>query len=113
MGRIKLFEFCQNDDEISTELTCEKATQWAEDVKRFMRKEMPAILQARAHKLVDVMKERDMDEQRLAAAQAEEKRAAEEYKKMHELTADKKAEIAAQAKIKEEEMRVKELAKQA
>lgn len=54
-----------------------------------------------------------MDEQRLAAAQAEEKRAAEEYKKMHELTADKKAEIAQQAKQKEEEMRVKELAKQA
>jgi len=113
MGRIKLFEFCQNDDEISTELFCEKATEWAEGVKRFMRNEMPAILQARARKLVDVMKERDMDEQRLAAAQEEEKRAAEEYKKMHELTAEKKAEIAAQAKLKEEEMRVKELAKQA
>ena len=44
MGRIKLFEFNQEDDEIQTELTCEKSTTWADKVKLFMRKQMPQIL---------------------------------------------------------------------
>lgn len=62
MGRIKLFEFCQNDDEITTELFCEKSTDWAEQVKSFMRNEMPGRLQQKATQLMQVMKERDMDE---------------------------------------------------
>ena len=41
MGRIKLFEFNQEDDEIQTELTCEKNTPWTEGVKAFMRNKMP------------------------------------------------------------------------
>jgi len=41
MGRIKLYEFNQEDDEIMTELTCEKDTPWAQGVKTFMRNQMP------------------------------------------------------------------------
>lgn len=68
MGRIKLHEFNQEDDEIMTELTCEKSSPWVDGVKAFMRKQMPGILLARAMKLIDAMKERDMDEQRLKDA---------------------------------------------
>jgi len=38
MGRIKLFEFNQDDDEINFELYCEKSGPWPEKVKQFMRK---------------------------------------------------------------------------
>lgn len=38
MGRIKFHEFNQEDDEIMTELTCEKSTAWTDGVKSFMRK---------------------------------------------------------------------------
>lgn len=44
MGRIKFFEFNQEDSELQTELTCEKSDKWADGVKQFMRKEMPKIL---------------------------------------------------------------------
>jgi hypothetical protein len=62
MGRIKLFEFNQEDEEISTELICEKNSEWADKVKSFMRKSMPAIIHREALKLIDAMKARDMDE---------------------------------------------------
>lgn len=105
MGRIKLHEFNQDDDEIQTELHCEKATTWAEKVKLFMRKEMPQILFKRTWKLIDAMKERDMDEQRLAEARAREAAALEEYKKVDAETSEKKAQIAAERKQKEEQMK--------
>lgn len=69
MGRIKLFEFNQEDDEIQTELTCEKSSPWADGVKDFMRKKMPQILLARAGELITAMKEKDMDDQRLVESQ--------------------------------------------
>jgi hypothetical protein len=69
MGRIKLFEFNQEDDEIQTELTCEKSSPWADGVKDFMRKKMPQILLAKAGELITAMKEKDMDDQRLAESQ--------------------------------------------
>lgn len=69
MGRIKLFEFNQEDDEIQTELTCEKSSPWADGVKDFMRKKMPQILLARAGELIAAMKEKDMDDQRLVESQ--------------------------------------------
>ena len=62
MGRIKLHEFNQDDDELQTELFCEKSTPWAEKVKQFMRKQMPEILRKHTWKLQQAMKERDMDE---------------------------------------------------
>ena len=35
-GKIKLFEFNQEDDELSTEVTCGSETQWANAVKRIV-----------------------------------------------------------------------------
>jgi hypothetical protein len=83
MGRIKLFEFNQDDDEVQTELHCEKGGPWPEKVKQFMRKQMPDIIFKRSMKLLAAMKERDMDEQRLAEARAKEKEALETYKKVN------------------------------
>jgi len=62
MGRIKLFEFNQDDDEIQTELNCDKQSTWADKVKQFMRKKMPDIIYERTKKLTQAMKERDMDD---------------------------------------------------
>ncbi len=86
MGRIKFFEFNQEDSELQTELTCEKSDKWADGVKQFMRKEMPKILHSRAMKLIEAMKARDMDDQRLAEAQAKSKQAEAEYKKVNQET---------------------------
>jgi len=113
MGRIKLHEFNQDDDELQTELFCEKSTTWAEKVKQFMRKQMPEILRKHTWKLIDAMKERDMDEQRLAEARAKEKAALEEYKRVDAETGEKKAQIAAERKEKEELMKQQEQLKQA
>ena len=113
MGRIKFFEFNQEDSEIQTELTCEKSDKWADGVKQFMRKEMPKILHSRAMKLIEAMKAKDMDDQRLAEAQAKSKQAEAEYKKVNQETEAQKLEIAAERKIKEEEMKKQEALKKA
>jgi len=76
-----------------------------------MRNKMPEVLLKETQKLLQAMKERDMDDQRLAEAKAREKQAAEDFKKAHEETAEKKAQIAAERKAKEEEMKQKELQK--
>jgi hypothetical protein len=39
-GKLKLFEFNQEDDELSSEVTCEKSNTWADEVKRALRKEV-------------------------------------------------------------------------
>lgn len=86
MGRIKFYEFNQEDDEITTELTCEKSDPWADGVKKFMRNQMPKILHQRAMKLIEAMKSQDMDDQRLAEAQAKSKQAEADYKKVNQET---------------------------
>ena len=73
MGRLKLHEFNQDDDEIQVEITCEKAGTWADGVKSFLRNKMPAILHKTASKLTQAMKEKDIDDARLAEAQARAK----------------------------------------
>lgn len=113
MGRIKMHEFNQEDDEITTELTCEKDTPWAQGVKAFMRKQMPQILYKTSSKLIDAMKEKDMDEQRLAEAKQRSEQAAADYKKVNEETQEQKLKIAAERKQKEEEMKKAEAIKQA
>jgi len=39
-GKIKVFEFNQEDDELQTEVTCEKSGTWPDGVKRAMRNEV-------------------------------------------------------------------------
>ena len=59
------------------------------------------------------MKEKDIDDEKLAKAKAEAKAAEEGYKDAQEKTGDVKKEIAEQAKIKEAEMKKAEALKQA
>ena len=73
-------EFNQEDDELQTEVTCEKSNPWADGVKKAMRNEVTQRLLDEALKLPAAMKEKDMDEARLAKAKAEAKAAEEEYK---------------------------------
>lgn len=40
MGKIKFYEFNQEDDELSTEVTCEAEGNWADGVKRALRNEI-------------------------------------------------------------------------
>lgn len=68
MGKLKLHEFNQEDDEIQVEITCEKTGMWADGVKSFLRNKMPAILHQKASKLTQAMKEKDIDDARLAEA---------------------------------------------
>ena len=68
MGKLKLHEFNQEDDEIQVEITCEKTGTWADSVKSFLRNKMPAILHKKTSKLTQAMKEKDIDDARLAEA---------------------------------------------
>lgn len=43
-GKIKLFEFDHQDDEISTEITAEKPGQWADKVKSALRKDVTNLI---------------------------------------------------------------------
>lgn len=74
---------------------------------------MPAILQKRAQKLTQAMKDKDIDDARLAEAQAKARQAEQEYKKVNEETAEQKLLIAAERKKKEEEMKALEALKTA
>jgi hypothetical protein len=49
---------------------------------------MPQILHSTARKLVDAMREKDIDEARLAEANERSKQAEAEYKKVNEETAE-------------------------
>ena len=62
MGRIKMHEFNQEDDEIETEYTAEKQGSWADSVRTYLRKQMPAKLHAVAMTLIPAMKARDSDD---------------------------------------------------
>lgn len=112
MGRLKLHEFNQDDDEIQIEITCEKTGTWADGVKSFLRNKMPAIIHQKASKLTQAMKEKDIDDARLAEAQARARQAELEYKKVNEETQEQKLQIAAERKQKEEEMKAAEALKQ-
>ena len=79
-GKLKVFEFNQEDDELQTEVTCEKSNNWADGVKRALRNEVTQRLLEVALKLPAAMKEKDIDEERLAQKKAEAKMAEEEYK---------------------------------
>ena len=73
---------------------------------------MPAILHKTASKLTQAMKEKDIDDARLAEAQARAKQAEQDYKKVNEETQEQKLQIAAERKKKEEEMKAAEALKQ-
>lgn len=59
------------------------------------------------------MKEKDIDDARLADAKARSLQAEQDYKKVNEETAEQKLQIAAERKKKEEEMKVSEALKSA
>jgi activator of HSP90 ATPase len=66
-GKIKLFEFNQEDDELNGEVTCEKPGTWCDNVRRAIRKEVMAALLVEIMKLPAAMKARDVDENKLKA----------------------------------------------
>lgn len=67
-GKIKLFEFDHQDDEISTEVTAEQPGKWADNVRSALRREVTEKLHDITQKLLQAMKEKDIDEIRLAKA---------------------------------------------
>jgi hypothetical protein len=74
-------------------------------VKRTLRNKVTERLLSEALKLVPAMKAKDIDEERLAKARAEEKAAEADFKKATEETGAEKMAIAAAQKQKEEEMK--------
>ena len=83
-GKLKLFEFNQEDDELQSEVTCEKSNPWADGVKQALRKQVTQRLLDEALKLPAAMKEKDIDEERLAQKKAEAAAAEKGYKEAEE-----------------------------
>lgn len=110
-GKLKFYEFNQTDDELSVEVTCEATSQFADGVKRSCRTTVAQKLLDEALKLVPAMKEKDIDEEKLARAKAEEKAAEQGFKEATEKTGDIKQAIFEERKKKEEEMKMAEAAK--
>ena len=82
-GKLKILEFAQDDvddDELNTEVICEKSGPWVDGVKQVLRKQVTHRLLYEAKKLTAAMKENDIDEHRLAQKKAEAATATEEYK---------------------------------
>ena len=107
-GKIKVHEFNQEDDELQTDVTCGTDTEWANNVRRIVQNEVSDLLLQRGLSLVKALKEKDIDEERLARARAEEAAAAENYQAAQEQSGAQKQAIADQQKKKEEEMKVVE-----
>ena len=80
-GKIKFHEFNQEDDEIQTDVTCGTESNWADDVRRAVQNKVSQKLLEEALTLIPALKAKDIDEERLAKARAEEAAAVEEYKK--------------------------------
>ena len=110
-GKLKIFEFNQEDDELSTEVQCQDTTDFADGVKRCLRTKITEKLLEEALKLVPAMKAKDVDEGKLARAKAEAKAAEEGFKEATEKSGAEKQAIAAAQKLKEEEMKKEEQAK--
>lgn len=95
MGLMKVHEFNQEDDEVNVEITCEKPGDWADRVRKVLRSKFPEKILKEAQSVITAMKNKDIDEQRLAEAKAKSKQAEADYKKVHEQTNEQKMAIAA------------------
>ena len=79
-GKIKFHEFNQEDDEIAIEdVTCGTESNWADGVKQAVRTRLPEVILEKALTLIPALKAKDIDEERLAKAKAEEAAASEAY----------------------------------
>lgn len=79
-GKISLYEFNHEDDEINAEVVCEQPGKWEDGVKQAVRKQLPAELHKVAQKLLTAMKEKDADDLKIEQAKAQAKAAEEGYK---------------------------------
>ena len=111
MGKIKFYEFNQEDDELQTEVTCEAEGNWADGVKRALRNEITQKLLDEAMTLIPAMKAKDIDDEKLARAKQEAKAAAESYKQVSQATGEIKEKIFKDQKQREEEMKQQEAQK--
>ena len=94
-------------------MTCEKSNPWADGVKQALRKQVTQRLLDEALKLPAAMKEKDIDEERLAQKKAEAAAAEKGYKEAEEKSGEAKKAIAEERKQKEEEMKKAEAVKAA
>ena len=78
-GKIKMHEFNQEDDELSVDVTCGADGDWADGVRQAVRTKVAECILEQALTLVPALKAKDIDEERLAKARAEEAAASEAY----------------------------------
>ena len=102
-GKIKMHEFNQEDDELSVDVTCGTDGNWADGVRQAVRTKVAECILEQALTLVPALKAKDIDEERLAKARAEEAAASEAYQEAYEQTGAIKQAIAEERKQKEEE----------
>ena len=107
-GKIKFHEFNQEDDELQTDVTCGQEGDWADNVRRAVQSEVSRTILSQALTLVGALKTKDIDEERLARARAEEAAAAQAYQEAQEQSGAQKQAIAEERKKKEEEMKLAE-----
>ena len=104
-GKIKIHEFNQEDDEVQTDVTCNTDSNWASAVRRVIQTEVSEKLLSEALTLVPALKAKDIDEERLAKARAEEAAAAQAYQEAQAQSGAIKQQIAEEAKKREAEMK--------
>ena len=64
-GRVKLFEFNQEDDDVECEPYSEKDSDWAERVKKLIKIETPRLIGKEIKELVPAMKAADMNDAKI------------------------------------------------
>ena len=88
------------------DVTCgAKESQWADDVKRAVKTEVSQMILDQALTLITALKSKDIDEERLAKARADEVASANAYEVAQENSGAAKEAIAEERKQKEEEMK--------
>jgi len=86
-------------------VTCGTETTWANAVRRVVQTDVSERLLDRALSLVQALKEKDINEELLARARAEEAAAAQAFKEAQEQTGAVKQAIYEERKKREEEMK--------
>ncbi len=100
-----MHEFNQEDDELQTDVTCGTEGDWADNVRRAVMNEVSLKILDEALTLIGALKTKDIDDERLARARAEEAAAAQAYQEAQETSGAQKQAIFEERKLKEEEMK--------
>ena len=107
-GKMKVYEFNQDDDELTLDITQESPATFVDEVKRILKNEMNDLLLKTIMSLNKAMREKDVDDVKIKKDQLEREQAKKNFEEAKATTDDKKQEIFDKAKENEAKMKVAE-----